>query len=53
MVNYIKVNSDCTVIFVFRDGTELLWPIQNGVRKYAKRKKGDYDTSTKAANKKE
>ena len=53
MVNYIKVNSDCTVIFVFRDGTELLWPIQNGVRKYAKRKKGDYDTSTKAANKEE
>ena len=52
-VNYIKVNSDCTVIFVFRDGTELSWTIQNGVRKYAKRKKGDYDTSAQTANQEE
>ena len=52
-VNYIKVNSDRTVIFVFRDGTELSRTIQNGVRKYAKQKKEDYDTSTQTANKEE
>ena len=52
-VNYIKVNSDCTVIFVFRDGTELSWTIQNGVRKYAKRKKGDCDVSAQTANQEE
>ena len=52
-VNYIKVNSDCTVNFVFRDGTELSWTIQNGVRKYAKRKKGDCDVSAQIANQEE
>ena len=52
-VNYMKVNSDCTVNFVFRDGTELSWTIQNGVRKYAKRKKGDCDVSAQIANQEE
>ncbi|MEG2596499.1 MAG: recombinase family protein [Ruthenibacterium sp.] len=40
-INYIKVNADCTIVFVFRDGTEFSEPIQNGVRSYAKHKKGN------------
>jgi len=37
-VNYVTVYNDCTVKFVFRDGTEATEIIQNGVRQYAKRK---------------
>ena len=37
-LNHMKVNSDCTVTFVFRDGTEVSQPIEPGVRQYKKRK---------------
>ena len=37
-LNYMKVNPDCTVTFVFRDGTEVSRPIEPGVRQYKKRK---------------
>ena len=32
------INEDCTVKFVFRDGTELPWMIDPGVKAYKKRK---------------
>ena len=38
-VNYLKVNRDCSVTFVMRDGSEIPWTIQNGVRKYVRRNK--------------
>ena len=44
-VHYMVINHDLTVKFVFRDGTELPWIIEPGVRRYAKRKLAD-DTST-------
>ena len=37
-LNYMKVHPDCTVTFVFRDGTEVSRPIEPGVRQYKKRK---------------
>ena len=37
-VHYMVINEDCTVNFVFRDGTELPWVIDPGVKSYKKRK---------------
>ena len=37
-VHYMVINEDCTVKFVFRDGTELPWVINPGVKSYKKRK---------------
>ena len=37
-VHYMVINEDCTVKFVFRDGTELPWTIDPGVKAYKKRK---------------
>lgn len=37
-VNYMVVNEDCTVKFVFRDGTELPWKIDPGIKSYKKKK---------------
>ena len=37
-VHYMVINEDCTVKFVFRDGTELPWVIDPGVKSYKKRK---------------
>jgi len=37
-LHHMKVFSDCKVLFVFRDGTELPWTVECGVRKYAKTK---------------
>ena len=37
-LNHMWVNPDCTVTFVFRDGTEVSRPIENGVRQYKKRR---------------
>ena len=36
-VNYVTVNADCTVTFLFRDGTETTQTIQKGVRQYVRR----------------
>ena len=38
-VNHARVDSDCTITFVFRDGTEVKAKIKNGVREYHKRAK--------------
>ena len=35
-VHYMIINEDCTVKFVFRDGTELPWTIDPGVKAYKK-----------------
>lgn len=37
-VHYMVINEDCTVKFVFRDGTKLPWVIEPGVKAYKKRK---------------
>lgn len=37
-VNYMVINEDCTVKFVFRDGTELPWRISPGIKSYKKKK---------------
>lgn len=37
-VHYMVINEDCTVKFVFRDGTELPWVIDPGVKSYKKKK---------------
>jgi len=37
VINHAKVNKDCTITFIFRDGTEKTVPIKNGVRQYKKR----------------
>ena len=37
-IHYMVINEDCTVKFVFRDGTELPWVIDPGVKAYKKRK---------------
>ena len=37
-VHYMTIYEDCTVKFVFRDGTELPWVIDPGVKTYKKRK---------------
>ena len=37
-VNYVTVRNDCTVTFLFRDGTEVTETIQKGVKPYARRK---------------
>ena len=37
-VNYVTVRKDCTVTFLFRDGTEVTETIQKGVKPYARRK---------------
>lgn len=38
-VNHARVERDCTITFVFRDGTEVKAKIKNGVREYHKRAK--------------
>ena len=46
-VNYVTVSKDCTVTFLFRDGTEATETIQKGVKPYVRRKaKPDGDIST-------
>lgn len=46
-VNYVTVNEDCTVTFLFRDGTEATQTIEKGVRQYVRRQpKHNSDTST-------
>lgn len=37
-VNYVTVSKDCTVTFLFRDGTEATEIIQKGVKPYVRRK---------------
>ncbi len=37
-VHYMVINKDCTVKFVFRDGTELPWVIDPGVKSHKKKK---------------
>lgn len=39
-VSEMVINADMTVLFKFRDGTELPWTIEPGVRQYKKRDKG-------------
>lgn len=39
-VSEMVINADMTVLFKFRDGTELPWTIETGVRQYKKRDKG-------------
>lgn len=38
-VSEMLINADMTVLFKFRDGTELPWTIETGVRQYKKREK--------------
>ena len=38
-VNHARVDNDCTITFIFRDGTEVKAKIKNGVRQYRKRAK--------------
>jgi len=38
-VSEMVINADMTVLFKFRDGTELPWTIETGVRQYKKREK--------------
>lgn len=46
-VNYVTVNKDCSITFLFRDGTEITTTIQKGVRQYARRQpKSDSDIPT-------
>ena len=46
-VNYVTVHADCTVTFLFRDGTETTQTIQKGVRQYVRRQpKLDSDIPT-------
>ncbi len=40
-VHYMLINEDCTVKFVFRDGSELPWTIEPGVNSHKKRKQGE------------
>ncbi len=49
-VNYLKVNRDCSVTFVMRDGSEVPWTIKNGVRKYVRRKKPAGDNPSQTGN---
>ena len=42
-LNHAVVHKNCTITFVFRDGTEVTRKIKNGVRKYVKRKASDPD----------
>ncbi|MDD3860355.1 MAG: hypothetical protein PHW83_09175, partial [Bacteroidales bacterium] len=37
-VHYMTIYEDCMVKFVFRDGTELPWVIDPGVKTYKKKK---------------
>ena len=46
-LNHMRVNPDCTVTFVFRDGTEVSRPIENGVRQYKKRRGTEGTTDDK------
>jgi hypothetical protein len=39
-VSEMVINADMTVVFKFRDGTELPWTIDTGVRQYRKKDKG-------------
>lgn len=39
-VSEMVINADMTVVFKFRDGTELPWTIDTGVRQYKKKDKG-------------
>ena len=49
-VNYVTVNADCTVTFLFRDGTEATQTIQKGVRQYVRRQpKNDSDIPSDTA----
>lgn len=50
MLNRAIVNKDCTITFVFRDGTEVKRKIKNGVRQYAKRKANNADNTEPAAD---
>ncbi len=36
MINRARVDNDCTITFIFRDGTEVKTKIKNGVRSYKK-----------------
>ena len=46
-VIYVTVNEDCTVTFLFRDGTEATQIIEKGVRQYVRRQpKHNGDTPT-------
>lgn len=49
-VNYVIVNPDCTVKFLFRDGTEATEVIKNGVKQYAKRKQKGNDPAATTAD---
>ena len=45
-INYVTVNRNCTVTFLFRDGTKVTEKIKNGVRQYVKQQsKDDSDIS--------
>ena len=39
VIHHARVDNDCTITFVFRDGTEVKTPIKNGVIQYKKRKR--------------
>ena len=39
VIHHARVDNDCTITFVFRDGTEVKTPIKNGVKQYKKRKR--------------
>lgn len=49
-LNQAIVHKDCTITFVFRDGTEVKRKIKNGVRQYAKRKASDSDNTESAGD---
>ena len=49
-LNQAIVHKDCTITFVFRDGTEVKRKIKNGVRQYAKRKESDSDNTESAGD---
>ena len=50
-LNHAVVLKNCTITFVFRDGTEVTRKIKNGVRKYVKRKASDPDNPESAGEK--
>lgn len=39
VIHHARVDNDCTISFVFRDGTEVKTAIKNGVKQYKKRKR--------------
>lgn len=50
-LNHAVVHKNCTITFVFRDGTEVTRKIKNGVRKYVKRKASDPDNPESSGEK--